>query len=156
MLIDADWCWLMLIDTNGCWLMPIDMLIDMLIDANWYSDTVQTGFLLSERSSGVSPVIFKESSIKFSGNYYLPASELQPLLLGLENLGQNMQRFRLRLHFGYNLFNKDMRRHVKFISQFLCFFIAFRALQHSYIFKGHCWKSNLLFHVQGQELVRWK
>ena len=54
MLIDADWYqW-----------MPILFLIDMLIDANWYSDKVQTGFLLSERTSGVAPVIVKKRVTK--------------------------------------------------------------------------------------------
>ena len=44
MLIDADWCWLMLIDADWYWL--------MLIDAQ-----VQPGFLVSEYTSGVFPVI---------------------------------------------------------------------------------------------------
>ena len=40
MLLDADWCWL------------------MLINAHWCSKKVQRDFLLSERTSGASPVIF--------------------------------------------------------------------------------------------------
>ena len=116
---------------------------------------LRTIYQIKQRDWIYFPLI-KKSSIKFSGNYYLPASELQLLLLGLENLGQNMQRFRLRLHFGFNLFNNDMLRRVKTISPFLCYSIAFGGLQYSYIFKGHFWKSNLLFHGQGQEPVRWK
>ena len=80
MLIDTVWCWLMLTDTDWCWLVHIDadwnwlMLIDpdwswlvlidadrcwlMLINADWCSNKVQPGFLLSERTSGASPVIF--------------------------------------------------------------------------------------------------
>ena len=68
MLIDTDWCWLVLTDADLCWLIIIDMLIDanwyadwcllMLIDADWCSRKVQLGFLLSERASGISLVIF--------------------------------------------------------------------------------------------------
>ena len=47
--------------------------------------------------------LIRESSKKFSGKYYLPSE----LLLPLENVGQNMQRFGLKLHFG-NLFSKDV------------------------------------------------
>ena len=50
MLIDADWCWLILIDADGCWL--------MLINGDWWLNKVQPGFLLSERISGASSVIF--------------------------------------------------------------------------------------------------
>ena len=64
MLIDADWCslicWLILIDADWCWLVMIDAdwCLLMLIDANWCSNKVQPSFLLSERASGASPVIF--------------------------------------------------------------------------------------------------
>ena len=78
MLIDTDWCWLVLTDADLCWLMLTDnywfadwcllMMIDaywcadwcllMLIDADWCSRKVQLGFLLSERASGISLVIF--------------------------------------------------------------------------------------------------
>ena len=49
MLTDAEWCWLMLIDADW-WL--------MLIDADWCSNKVKPDFLLSERTSWASPVIF--------------------------------------------------------------------------------------------------
>ena len=69
MLIDSYWCWLILIDADWFWLMLIDsdwswfLLIDshwcwwMLIDADWCSN-VQPGFLLLERTSRASLVIF--------------------------------------------------------------------------------------------------
>ena len=52
MLIDANWCWSMLTDADRCWL--------MLIDADWCLYKIQPGNLLSERTFGVSPVIFDE------------------------------------------------------------------------------------------------
>ena len=59
-LIDADWYWLMLTDRAWCWLLLIDAdwYWLMLIDADRCSNKVQPGFLLSERTSGASPVIF--------------------------------------------------------------------------------------------------
>ena len=60
MLIDADWCWLLLIDTN------------------WSSNKVHPGFLLSEHTSGASPVIFHVNgrghgkvSYSWSGQFYV-------------------------------------------------------------------------------------
>ena len=60
MLIDADWCWLTLIVSDLCWLMLMDAneCWLMLTDADWCSNKVQPGFLLSEHTSGASPVIF--------------------------------------------------------------------------------------------------
>ena len=62
-LYDAGWCWLTLIDADWWWLTWL-RLIDadrcwlMLIDADWCWNKVQPGFLLSERTSAASPVIF--------------------------------------------------------------------------------------------------
>ena len=76
MLVDADWCWLMLIDAGWCWLFLSEadlcwlMMIDadccwlMLTEADWCSNKVQPGFLLSELTSGASPVIFSSSIIR--------------------------------------------------------------------------------------------
>ena len=57
LLIDVDWYWLMLIDTDLCWF--------MVIGADWCSNKVQPGFLLLERTSGVSPVIFSYNKSSF-------------------------------------------------------------------------------------------
>ena len=50
MLTDCAWCWLMLIYSDWCQF--------ILIESNLCSKKVQPGFLLSERTSGASPVIY--------------------------------------------------------------------------------------------------
>ena len=57
-LIDSDWSWLVLFDADWCWLMLIDTESVLLIDIDWCSNKVQPGYLLAERSSRASPVIF--------------------------------------------------------------------------------------------------
>ena len=52
---DANWYWMMQILSDWCWC--------MLIDADWCSNKVQPGFLLPERTSGASPVIFGFATI---------------------------------------------------------------------------------------------
>ena len=96
MLIDSDWCWLVLFDADRCWSMLIEadwgwlmlieadwgwlMLVDAdwcwlrLIDADWGSNKAQTGFLLSEHTSGASPVIFSISLLNVPQEFTLSSS----------------------------------------------------------------------------------
>ena len=67
MLTDTDWLCLLLLDADWFRLMLIsaDWCCEMLIDADWCSNKVQAGFLLSECTSGATPIIFWSAILIF-------------------------------------------------------------------------------------------
>ena len=80
MLMYADWCWLMPTNCAWGWL--------KLLSADWCSNKVQLGFLLSERTSGASPVIFEHITSCLSTQYqqWAHALEIDPSCNGTISL----------------------------------------------------------------------